>query len=51
MGENNEKKKSGKVRSFFKGLVDQLDKKMAEKAKSGPCCCKSSGKDKNSCCG
>jgi hypothetical protein len=39
--ENNENKKSGKVRIFFKGLFEKLDKKMKEKADA---------REKNSCC-
>jgi hypothetical protein len=50
MKENNENKKSGKVKTFFKGLVEKLDKKMEEKAKSKPCCYKPTDKENNSCC-
>ncbi len=42
--------KKGKVRTFFKGLFEKMDKKMEEKAKSKPCCCGPSDKEKNSCC-
>ncbi len=45
-----QEKKVNKVKGFFKGIFDKLDKKIEEKAKSSPCCCKPSGKDKNSCC-
>jgi hypothetical protein len=44
-----EKKKGGKIKNFFKGLSEKLDKKMKEKAQSS-CCCKPSDKDKNTCC-
>ncbi len=44
-----EEKKSKK--GFFAKLFDKLDKKLEEKAKSGPCCCKSDNKEGNkSCC-
>lgn len=44
-----EVKKSGK--GFFAKLFDKLDKKMQEKAKSNPCCCKGDDKEgKKSCC-
>lgn len=44
-------KKGPKFKAFFKRLVEKLDKKMEEKAKSKPCCCSSSNKGKDSCCG
>ena len=44
-GMNNLRKKG-----FFCRLMDKLDKKMEEKAKTKPCC-KSTGEDKDkSCC-
>ena len=45
-----EGRKINKVKQFFTRLFEQLDKKMEEKAKSQPCCCKPSDKEKNSCC-
>ena len=45
-----QEKKTGKVKGFFKGIFEKMDKKMEEKSKSSPCCCKPSGKGKNSCC-
>jgi len=42
--------KEGKKKSFFARLFDKLDKKMEEKAKSSPCCCKPSDKGDGSCC-
>lgn len=50
MKENDNKAKENKKRSFFARLFDKLDKKMEEKAKSSPCCCKPSDKGGNSCC-
>lgn len=47
---NNGNKKNGKIKTFLRGLFEKLDKKMEEKAKSKPCCCKPSDKEKNSCC-
>ena len=42
-------KKLGK--GFFAKLFDKLDKKMEEKAKSSPCCCKGGSQEgKKSCC-
>ena len=32
-------KKASRVKSFFAGLADKLDKKMVEKAKANKCCC------------
>ena len=42
-------KKGGKLKSFLNGVVEKLDKKMKEKAKSSGCC---SGGDLKgpSCC-
>ena len=39
MEEKANNKKSGKVKTFFKGLVEKMDKKMQEKAKNSGCCC------------
>lgn len=40
-------KKNNKIKSFLSGLVNKIDKKMLEKAKSKQCCCsKDSSKDK-----
>lgn len=50
MKENNKAKKTAKLKTLFKRLVEKLDDKMAEKAKSGACCCSPSDKEKNSCC-
>ena len=49
MKDNTGNKKS-KVKTFFKGMLEKMDKKMKEKAKSKPCCCGPSDKEKNSCC-
>ena len=44
-----EEKKSKK--GFSARLIDKLDKKMEEKAKSGSCCCKGDDNgEKKSCC-
>jgi len=43
-----EKKKAKK--GFFCRMFEKLDKKMEEKAKSGPCCSKPSDKGGSSCC-
>lgn len=45
-----ESKKIGKVKQLFSRLWEKLDRKMEEKAKAQACCCKPSGKEKNSCC-
>jgi len=38
-------------KGFFVRLLDKIDKKMEEKAKSSSCCCKSNDKEgKKSCC-
>lgn len=50
MKNDKEVKKQGKVKSFFKGLVDKLDKKMEEKSKSTSCCCGGSKSSKDSSC-
>ena len=50
MKNDNGSKKSGKVKTFLGGLFEKLDKKMEERAKAKPCCCKPSDKEKNSCC-
>lgn len=42
--------KSEVKKGFFARLLDKLDKKMEEKAKSSPCCCKSAQKKDKSCC-
>ncbi len=42
-------KTDNKLRSFFKNLVQKLDKTMQEKAGKQKSCC-SSGKKGNSCC-
>lgn len=47
---NTNKEKENKKKSFFAGLFEKLDKKMEEKAKSKPCCCKPTDKENNSCC-
>ena len=41
--------KISKKKSVFSKLIEKLDKKMQEKAKSGKCCCSDSAEDK-SCC-
>ncbi len=50
MKENAETGKNAKLKTFFKGLVEKLDKKMKEKVGSGSCCCRPSDKEKKSCC-
>ncbi len=45
-----EGEKINKVTGLFSRLLEKLDKKMEEKAKSQDCCCKPTGKGKNSCC-
>jgi len=50
MEEKTDSKKGCKIKDFFKGLVEKMDKKMQEKAKDGGCCCKKDKEDK-SCCG
>jgi hypothetical protein len=46
-----EKVKEKQKKGFFAALLDKLDKKMEEKAKSGPCCCKKDDIEGNkSCC-
>ena len=49
MENNLDNKKSEK--GFFAKLFDKLDKKIEEKAKSSPCCCKGDSQEgKKSCC-
>jgi len=45
--ENSEKPKK---KSFIAMLFEKLDKRMEEKAKSKPCCCKPEDKEGKSCC-
>lgn len=45
-----EGRKISKAKQLFSRLFEKLDKKMEEKAKSQPCCCKPAGKEKDSCC-
>ncbi len=51
MEEKANNKKSGKVKTFFKGLVEKMDKKMQEKAKKSACCCNNKKTGDKSCCG
>ncbi len=37
-------------KGFFARIIDKLDKKMQEKAKSKSCCCDENKSDKKSCC-
>lgn len=37
-------------KGFFARIIDRLDKKMQEKAKSSSCCSGQGNKGKNSCC-
>jgi hypothetical protein len=37
-------------KGFFARIIDKLDKKMQEKAKSASCCSGQKNKGKNSCC-
>jgi hypothetical protein len=48
MDNKTDKKDSGK--GFFGRLLDKLDKKMQEKAKSGSCCCKAGSKESDKTC-
>jgi len=50
MDEDRNAKKENKARGFFSRFIEKIDEKMAKKAKSEPCSCKSSDKEKNSCC-
>lgn len=50
MKNNDNKSKDDRKKSFFARLLDKLDKKMEEKAKSLPCCPKPLDKGGNSCC-
>jgi hypothetical protein len=43
-------KKTNKIKRFFSQLVNKLDSKMEEKAKSSSCCCKPTDKRSGSCC-
>ncbi|MFH1768941.1 MAG: hypothetical protein ABH858_07255 [Candidatus Omnitrophota bacterium] len=47
MKETEKSKKKG----FFARLLDKLDKKMAEKAKSKPCCRGNDDSKEKRCCG
>jgi|GEM_PF-2010143 len=40
----------GKIKKSFAQLLDKIDKKMEDKAKSGPCCCKPPEGKNKSCC-
>jgi len=50
MIQKTEGKKVNKIKQLFLRLLEKLDRKMEEKAKSQDCCCKPTGKGKNSCC-
>jgi hypothetical protein len=50
MNQKAEGKKTNKVKQFFSQLLNKVDKKMEEKAKSRPCCCKPVDKESGSCC-
>jgi len=41
-------KKEGKLKNFFKSLINKIDRKMQEKANSS-CCCQPKDKDKKCC--
>jgi len=43
------KEKENKLKKFFNGLFEKVDKKMQEKAKKSNCCCGGGAQDK-SCC-
>jgi len=45
-----DKKNEVKKKSFIAVLLEKLDKKMEEKARSKPCCCKPNDKEGKSCC-
>lgn len=51
MDKNEGVKKTGKVKNFFKGLAEKLDKKMEEKAKKPSCCCGPRSSNDSPCCG
>jgi len=43
--------KVNKIKKFFSGIIERIDKKMQEKAKnSGSCCGSDKNKEKKSCC-
>jgi len=48
--EENKGKKPGKIKGFFSGIFNKLDKAMKEKAKSAKTCCGTQDKKENSCC-
>jgi len=39
-----------KKKGFFARMIDKIDKKLQEKAKSGSCCCSKDDAGKKSCC-
>ena len=49
MAKDTNGKKKNKVKQFFTGLVEKIDKKMEEKAKNSSGCC-GSGKGKDDPC-
>jgi len=50
MEEKAKESKPSRFKQFFAGLINKIDKKMEEKAKSSSCCCKPSDKENKSCC-
>lgn len=51
MQEKTDKAKEMNKKGFFKRIMEKIDKKMEEKAKSKACCCSGpKDKDNNSCC-
>ena len=50
MEEKSANKKISKIKGFLKSMIEEIDKKMQEKAKSKSCCCKPADKEKKSCC-
>lgn len=50
MEKKTDNEKKGKKKSFFSGLIEKLDKKIQEKARSSGGCCGPSDKEGGSCC-
>jgi len=51
MTEQVKRSKDNKIKQFFAGIFEKIDKKMQEKAKnSGACCDSDKNKENKSCC-
>ncbi len=50
MAEQVNKVKDNKIKKFFAGIIEKLDKKMQEKAKNSGSCCSSSKNEKSKSC-